>query len=541
MLGLVIASGDFQFCYFRKMNMYLKYLSVVIVWPKMNGDVPKNHQQVLEFAALGSVDKNGVLVMPTLYSMDKKGKYREWTIYIGALVAPDNSTDVDSLDKIPITQEYIDRAPLPEDGVGAFWTMYGEEGGAFQTSAKTLVYVGKNCESEIPKKNYTTPLTQAILEARSKYNLQLKKGYTFDKLSLKKAGDAYTFEELFHDKSRGEFPWRIFAMAVHDYNKFRKHINYPAMVQYKLDGNLFIVVSHPLLPNIEVIVDDEGNTTKMHIDGYSRKRETYEGQDHIYKELYPIIQSYPGLHFVGELWKEGYGLQDISGSSRRKTDSKARSERILNDFNIFDCFYLDSPDDSFENRQGILDDVFMGFDLSKNDKYITRIPTYLVDTEKDMLKKYREFIKVGYEGAVIRNTDAPYEYGINKEIRTYKSLKLKPRPDGEWPIVDFTDGKGKEVGAITWICAENDTGVKARTGGLLPLEERKTFSVTPNQPTDLRKHIFSKLSNDPDLFKEKIYGKDAVISYSILSTLGLAQQPKMLRFRDSAIDEMLKE
>jgi ATP-dependent DNA ligase len=147
----------------------------------------------------------------------------------------------------------------------------------------------------------------------------------------------------------------------------------------------------------------------------------------------------------------------------------------------------------------ILDEVFSEPDMVKA-TYTVRIETHEVKNKKEMEAHYEEFKQQGLEGGVVRNLDAPYEFEINKEIRSYYSLKLKPRYDAEWPVVDFVCGNGKEEGVVIWVCAENEDGVKHRTGSVLPLEERLTFTVTPNQTYEERQHIYEKLSQDRDFF-----------------------------------------
>jgi hypothetical protein len=504
-------------------------------------DIPKNQEQVIEFVQQGKI--NNVLTMPTLYSINKNGKYLLWTIYIGLTVPSDDEEEEESTKIIPITDEYINRGKLPKHSAGTYWTISGIEGMKMTRSENTYVFAGKN----IGKKNFTTPLTQAILNARTIFNNKIRKGHVLSKKFLKKLGEVYTFEDLLSDKTRGEHPWRVFAMAVHEYKKNKDKISYPATIQYKLDGTLFIVVHHPLLPEISVLVEEneengenEENEKErtMRLDGYSRGKETIEGQEHIYNSIYNIALKYPGLHFVGELWKEGYGLQEVSGISRRKLDSKKKEDKILLDFNIFDCFYIDRPELGFMDRQQILLEISSQLGEQKYVKFIT---THMVDDEEEMLKLYHSFIEKGLEGAIVRNADSPYEFGINKEVRSYQSLKLKPRPDAEWPVVGFTCGKGKETNAVIWVCAENDEGVVLRAGKILPLEERKIFNVTPNQPTDLRKQIYEKLSKNQEFFQKEIYGKLLVISYSVLSNDKLPQQPKALRFREPEISEKILE
>ena len=170
--------------------------------------------------------------------------------------------------------------------------------------------------------------------------------------------------------------------------------------------------------------------------------------------------------------------------------------------------------------------------------YVKMIPMYTVKNKEQLLAKYEAFLEDKMEGAVIRNLDSPYEVGIDKEKRSYKTLKIKPRPDAEWPVVGYKDGNGKESGAVIWICAENDEGVMSRLNEVIPLSDRKQFSVTPNMDYETRNLIFKKLTEDKNLFK-KIEGELLTINYSILSNDYLPQQPKAIRFRKQEINDLL--
>lgn len=496
-------------------------------------DIPKNHQNVLDFASLGKITKNTntdslVLEMPTLWSLDKNDKYRFWTLYLGISNGVDNEKFID------VTNDFINRGKMKSGWAAIYWTKSGVENTENPIiSEKTYIYKGKNEKS----KNYTTPFTQAILDARSDYNLKIRKGNVLDKSQLISSDQVISMDHLFTQTYRGDKPWRVFAMLLHDINKAKnwRHVNYPCKIQPKLDGTMFIVVYHPKLPEIEINI---GNNTKVKVnmDGYSRGRETYEGQDHILYELYPVLKKYPGLHMTGELWKKGYGLQDISGSSRRQLDSKIKNDAIKLDFNIFDCFYIDRPDMTFDEREAIIDDILSEMN---NPKYVKYINSYEVDNKDELMEKYETFLQEGMEGGVVRNLDSLYEVGIDKERRSYQTLKIKPRPDSEFPVINFKEGNGKESGAIIWICAESDDGVKNRTGKILPMEDRKSFSVTPNMSYEDRYAIFKKLSKDKTFFDKNIKGQLLTINYSILSKDFLPQQPKAIRFRDEKINELL--
>lgn len=482
-------------------------------------EIPKNHQTVLEFAEQGSII-NGILAMPTLWSLDKKGHYRYWNLYIGIF------NDKKQLD---VNQNYINRELLPKGYYGAYWTESGVEDTVNPIiSEKTPVKTGKN----VKNKNFTTPFTQAILDSRSDFNLKIRKGSVLDKENLNAHGDIISLENLMKQSHRGEAPWRVFAMAVHDVNKNKnwRHITFPCKIQPKLDGTMFLVVCHPDLPEMDVKTHDN-KIVKLNIDCYSRGRKSFKQQDHILLELFPILKNYPGLHLVGELWKEGYGLQEISGLSRRQLDTTIAHIKL--NFNIFDCFYLDQQF-TFEERDATVDDIMSEL---KEPVYIKQVPSYEVENKETLMSKYQIFLEENMEGAIIRNLNSLYEFGLDKEQRSYQTLKLKPSFDGEWPLVGFKDGTGKEIGAVIWICAETEEDVMKRTGEKITLDERKKFSVTPNLPYEIRYKIYENLKTTK-LF-EKIKGQLLTIKYSILSKDLLPQQPKMLRFRDPAINEQV--
>jgi hypothetical protein len=488
-------------------------------------NVPKNQQEVLEFAKLGEIE-DGLLVMPMLWSVGATGKHHWWKIKIGIAMSAGTDPINNEDDRIPVERDEIERGDIDEGAAGVYWTEFAQQDGKIQITAPTFVIEGKN----IGRKNYTTVFTQAVLEARKQYNLRLRRGNKTSRDDLIGPGEYPPIEELMQMKSRGDHPWRVFVMALHDVNKANnwRHVVYPCQLQPKYDGTRFVVVSHPDIP--------EG------IDGYSRGLETYEGQGHILEEAKKMLADYPGLYLDGETYKEGYSLQDISGTSRRVLASKRGTPALLLDYIVFDCFYVDKPDMPWTERSALLDKIFAGTDA----KHIRRAPSQPVADKTELEAIYNSYLEEGLEGAVIRNLDAKYEVGLAKEQRSYKVLKYKPRFDDEWPVVGYESGsKGKSVGAVVWQLAENDSGVKSRLAlgpedMLPPLDERLTFTTDMNAPIELRYAIYKYLQ-DTGNFKDKYYGKDMTISYSILSNDCKPQQPKALRFRTPDLQRELIE
>ena len=496
----------------------------------------KKTKEIVDFAKTGQIDpKTGWLKFPVLYSMDKHKKFRYWQVIVGIAlnqpIADRSDTDGAWISKVkfePVTQEYIERGELPKKAEGVYWTRSGQEGGAEKITKPTYIDKGTNTG----RKNYTTSFTQSIRKCMTAFNSRVKKGSVPDKSVLKPRDEVHTFEELMGLTHRGDTPWRVFPMALHNVDDTKSdnwaRIKYPLFVQPKYDGTRFIVVSHPLLPTIEI------NGTKYHIDSYSRGREHYP-QEHILAELASTMAKYPGLHLDGELWKEGHSLQDISGSSRREKDSK-REDAVQLNFNVYDAFYVDKPKMPFEERNAIIDDFFDDLEGNRTTSYVTRVSTVEVDNKTEFDETYQQYLDKGYEGAVARMADSPYEVGINKEERSYQTLKRKPRDDAEWPIVGFADGKrGKEKGAIIFECARRDNDKNKDK----PLSDRKKFTVTPNWTYKKRYNTYEFFSNNSDIFMNEFYGKEAVIEYATLSKDDIPQQLKFIRFRDPKLDEKL--
>jgi len=503
--------------------------------------LPKNAKEIVEFAKLGKL-KQGVIKMPVLWSRRTNNKFGYWQIIVGIADRVLKTSEVEPKDTNgdwegmlenweAVSQDYIKREELPEGYVGLYWTRSGQEGGKETISKPTFVTTGKN----EGKANYTTPFTQALRDAMTQYNAKVRKGHiTSDaKQFIKKEGETYTLEELIESTHRGDYPWRVHVMTLHDVRKANnwRHITYPCFIQPKINGTHFVVVQHPELPVHEMKLADK-TTIDTHLDWYSRGLESFAPQDHIMEELLQPLIKRPGLHVTGELWVKGSHLQDIAGSARRIKDPTNKSKRkaaIKQEFHIFDVFYINEATMPFEERNAIMEEIFEEMAASElgPPEWCHRVPTYEVDDKKQALTLYDSFIDEEYEGAVIRNTDSPYEVGVDKAKRSYTTLKIKPREDNEFEIVNFEDGaKGKDKGAVKWVC-KTDKG--------------NEFNATPNWTYEIRYAAFKALNKDKKWFTDNIKGEMATISSSEKSKDGTPQQPKFLQFRDPDIESKFSE
>ena len=122
-----------------------------------------------------------------------------------------------------------------------------------------------------------------------------------------------------------------------------------------------------------------------------------------------------------------------------------------------------------------------------------------------------------YEGIVIRNLEAPYEIGKNKEIRTYQVRKRKPYSTAEYAIWDFKEGKGKNKGVLTWIL---------KTAG------GKIFSADANMDLQTRAKMFREFTRNREKFNKNYKGKLLTVKFFTISKDGIPTQPKVVGIRE---------
>lgn len=495
--------------------------------------IPKNHQEIIDFANKCQIKSDGRLHAPILFSHKKiksnKITYICWQIIIG-------------IHRESIKMDYIYDRSSDYKGIPYVITISKDVPSESNPQPKsriskpTFVKNGKN----LNRSNYTTSLTQAIRDARSKYIAKVKQGFVDD---INEIITNYTFDDLLNQNK--SYPWRVIPMALKDVNAANnwQHVKYPCYIQRKLDGTRLILV----------------NTNEM-IDAYSRSRKDRQDSsiELIKNDMREILEKNPGLYFDGEFYKHGALLQETSGKSRRITNHEHNTTDNMNDnttdnttdnindnindntdvvekFYIFDCFTI--PSKPYNERKKQLQNIFNEYD---NLKYCKMVETIVVNNYDELMEQYNEIIQE-YEGIVIRNFDSLYEYAIHKELRSNNTMKMKPRFDTEFDVIGYTQGKrGKDVEAIVWVCRINNSSMKymVDTFGKKYPSMAKTlddvnasheFTAIPNLTYHERYALYRYLEdNEDDSYKEYM----ATIEFASASLDAKPQQPKFIRFRD---------
>ena len=384
---------------------------------------------------------------PKLYAQDKNGKIKVWTAAV--LV---NSSDT------------------------------GGGGGGAVASRITHGYINgkqqvayRDCEAgkNIGRSNETTPLEQCISETRRKWtDKKEKEAYTETKPADcgegygDISGNDYDADEGI-DSGGGESaipagPFLPMLAQTFDpaditaSSKKKKVIKFPCFVQPKLDGLRCVSYATRTANENEVALQ-------------SRTGALFTGLPHIAAALRPYLSQHPNIVIDGELYTDQMPFEELAGLIKKKkiTDSDvARLKKVK--YHVYDIYDHARHDMPYSERMGLLAGAVRRCGCVANDTLsaagrMFRSDTdaaavvVLVRTEKvAMLSEFRqlfaEFVEVGYEGIMLRNAAGVYRANYrSNDLQKYKEFM-----EDEYRIIDFTQGEGRDAGAVIWVCETAD-------------------------------------------------------------------------------------
>lgn len=287
-------------------------------------------------------------------------------------------------------------------------TEYGQVEGKIQTTSD-LISEGKN----IGKKNETSARQQAELEAKAQWEKKKKKGYV-ESIKGAQKGD---LDELI---TGGVEP-----MLAQSFSKHGAKIKFPCYTQPKLDGIRCIA-----------IVKDGACTL------WSRTRKPITSCPHIVQELEAAFES-KDVVLDGELYNHQYKKDFEKIVSLVRQEEPAEGHEIVQ-YHIYDMI----NDGVFAERMEEIDTIFSNFDFFA----LKKVPTEPVNVENDIMVYFEQFVKQGYEGAMLRNEFSKY---VNK--RSYDLQKVKEFEDAEFEITGIEEGRGKLAGHVgAFVCKTTD-------------------------------------------------------------------------------------
>lgn len=278
---------------------------------------------------------------------------------------------------------------------------HGQLNGKLQL--KCEVIVGKN----IGRSNETSPTQQAELEAKSRMNKQIDKGYRENPDGLKELD--------------------LLPMLASDYLKQGHRIKFPCFGSAKMDGVRCLA-----------ICSEDGVILK------SRGGKLYDVK-HIISQLQSVMVT--GDIWDGEIYLHGKYLEEIVSAVKKynplTTSLTFRIFDVVEDDMIFEdrlVRLLQIEDFLFESRIASID----------------VLPYELLNNEADMHDWHQMYVNGGYEGIMLRNALGRYESGK----RSADLQKLKSFLDSEFKIVDvIPDKDGGAIFVVQNTFADNQFNV----------------------------------------------------------------------------------
>lgn len=430
--------------------------------------------------------------MPILWHKDSASRWRLWQIHIRMIKKSNNpftGIDWDLLaeKQVPIkTTYYSMNTKIPVSVISEVWVETGIENGKITRSAPTYFTEPLN-KGKINERNV---FQNALIYARAQWLKRKDKGGLESK-NIRVSVESNTM---------------YFPMLAKTFKDGEKHLRFPLYVQPKLDGVRCLMFLKKKNGGVKNVV------------AYTRAKKPFPSIEYLKKIAYPYLNALydddknQSIYLDGELYKHGKKLQDISGDSRNESTDTSITNINRNEYHIYDCFYREELNTPFAQRYEQLSALYDALDL-EDAKVIRKVPTYLVKNMIEASKKYTQFTKMGYEGAMLRNANGPYQSSAS--TRSNDLVKMKPKFTDEFEIVGFTDGsKGKDKGAIIWICQTDD----------------QQFNVTPKDISYAERY---ELYNDAvENFDEKYLGRMMTVEYEDLSSAGVPLRAKALTFRD---------
>jgi ATP-dependent DNA ligase len=361
---------------------------------------------------------------------------------------------------------------LERNGSGVIETTHGYVDGKKQVNEK-IISEGKN----IGKKNETTPLQQAINEARSAWVKKKESGYSPLGV-IDEAGVGNSDEESVDNEACGrgkgvdeDVPS---PMLAHDYNKRGKSIKFPCFVQRKFDGTRCVGMPGKGL--------------------FSRNKKRYPHMEHIIAEINKLPST---IVLDGELYSDTLTFQEIVGLVKRESLKKGDDEKQLQiKFHIYDIIN-DMP---YEQRYANLQMLFNKYKF----KHLVLVKTDVCESEEKMKELHAQYVAEGYEGLMLRN-----KLGGYKNARSADLQKFKEFFDDEYTVVNYREGEGLEAGCVIWICET---------------KEGKQFACRPRGTREDRIELYAS--------GDKYIGKELTVRYQELTSDGLPRFPVGISFRD---------
>jgi len=469
---------------------------------------------------------DGRFVFPDVPTVDSHGKQLLWKIEVYMANADDPQT------MVPIRQNDLNMfMETPPPGmVAVIQSTHGvKDGPSPPQVSREIVLKGKGKVRGDPTKTRTNVLSQALSQAASKHRNKSKLTTEVDShgrfppilVNAVVALDFSSTQYLMSPKLDGE---RCVARFVHtlapdvpvaklSMTDIDNGLSRSAPADTRSGAPVDVVERKDITNTITAIIGPPAGPQAAvagAVELYSRTLREHPFETPISEEFHDFYVTHPTertLYFDGELYIHGKLRQFIQSI----VSSEERDETVQ--YYVFDCWTPGNESEPYALRYKRLKS-FTDYFTKKMPHVHVIEPVFKAVEQKDVDVFYKWCLDKKYEGTVIRDVASPYTYSYNK-YHARDVMKLKPFDVDNFTIVDFTEGsKGKDVGAVIWICVTEDA---------------LRFNVVPNMTLQERYEIFNQLSTNTGLFDIRFKGKQLEVMYRTVSEKGIPQQPKGVR------------
>lgn len=206
--------------------------------------------------------------------------------------------------------------------------------------------------------------------------------------------------------------------------KDKDHVVYPALASPKLDGSKMYATWR------------EGRVFLN-----TRSAKEHLNFKHIEEALQDFYKENPNIVLDGEAYNHEYAdrFEELQSIFRKQKPTKEQRElsREVARFYIYDAVDLNKPEQSARERQSLL-----AWAHSKiHSEYIIPWFSTVVESEDHYDVFHENCMDKGFEGSVLKISDAPYVQRKNKFV-----MKRKPKFDCEFKIIDVIEGTGTARG-----------------------------------------------------------------------------------------------
>lgn len=286
--------------------------------------------------------------------------------------------------------------------------------------------------------------------------------------------------------------------------KDKSHVVYPALASGKLDGSKMY---------------STWRENRVFLNTRSAKE--HKNFRHIEEALTDFYKKHPNIVLDGEAYNHEYRdrfeeLQSIFRKENPTEEERALSKKVAK-FYIYDAIDLNKPDMSAQKRQFLLIDIYHKY-FEESDCLVLWNST-LVFAEGSYNTFHEKCMDDGFEGSVLKISDAPYVQRKNKNV-----MKRKPKFDCEFKVVDIVEGTGtaKNIAAnvtidLTFVDGMNITHRESLAEDFQDAGMAKGWN---------HKMLKEMLENKADYI-----GKMATIEYGGITAYGKLRFPKFKSIR----------